>query len=140
MALQTEVEELKSHKDNIYHGTITLSDHSKFGKLLAQKKTNIGDKTFKDGYQWLWCPKYASSNFNSLHARHKPEDYDSSIACHSKFKKDKIKSQHTPAPKLDRKLILSKEMKAALLAVGVFVEEQTDEITKITQAKLLKDF
>ena len=72
--------------------------------------------------------------------RHKPEDHGTKMARRSKFKKNNAKSNNPPAPKADRKLILSKEMRDALLTVGAFTEEQADEIVKETQANLPKDF
>ena len=64
---------------------------------------------------------------------YKPEDYDAIIACRSKFKyNSKASSKVSSEPKADCKLILSKNMKATLLIVGVFTKEQEDEIMKET--------
>ena len=140
IASRTEVEELKSNKNSANNDSMATSDRGKFGKLLPWRKTNVSDKIFKDGYWWWWCPKHSGSDFDGLHVRHKPEDHDAAIARRSKFNKDKSKSKDTPATKVDRKLTLSKEMKATLLTVGAFTEEQADEIVKETQANLPKDF
>ena len=140
MALRTEVEELKSHKTSARNDSMISSDRGKFGKIVPWRKTKAGDKLFKDGYWWWWCPKHTGSDYDGLYVCHKPEDHDSSMARRTKFKRDKPSSDNPPAPKTDRKLILSKEMKAALLIIGAFTEEQADEIIKETQANLPKDF
>ena len=52
----------------------------------------------------------------------------------------KASSETSSNPKLDCKLVLSKNIKAALLAIGAFTKEEVDKIMKKTQANLPKDF
>ena len=55
---------------------------------------------------------------------YKPEDYDATIACRSKFKHDlKASSGVLSEPKADCKLVLSKNIKAVLLTVKAFTKE-----------------
>ena len=107
-------------------------DCSKFSKLVSQRKTKARDIIFKDRYTWWWYSKHTSSDFNSLYMCYKPENYNTIIACYSKFKKGKSNSNNHPTLKMDKKLILSKEIKAVILITSAFIEEQADKIIEGT--------
>ena len=81
--------------------------------------------------------------------RHKPEEHDEVMArrrC-NKLNRRGDNQKAKPAEEKEkqeksqqRKLILTKEMKAALLTVGAFTEEQAEAIVNETQVNLPKDF
>ena len=54
--------------------------------------------------------------------------------------KKKVPKEDEATKSLQRKLLLTKGIKAALLAIGVFTEEQADAIITETQSNLPKDF
>ena len=91
----------------------------------------------------------SSCGRQSLYVRHKPEDHDDVMARRHRGKKNRrgyedpkkkaLKEDDTTKSQ-QRKLLLNKGIKAALLAIGAFTEEQTDAIVNETQSNLPKDF
>ena len=75
--------------------------------------------------------------------RYKLEEYNVQRDHCRKKDHDADKASTASIPKKesnDRKLVLSKEMRVALLTVSAFTEEQADAIVKETQANLLENF
>ena len=83
------------------------------------------------------APHYKGPDFNGLCVRHKPEDHNKVIARRCRGKKNcrskgdlekKVLKEDEVFKSQQRKLALSKEMKAALLAVSAFTEEYANVI------------
>jgi len=104
----------------------------------------------KDSMTYWYFLYHKDLNYNRLYARHKPKDHNEVMARRRQGRKnrrskrdleDKLPVAKGDIAKLQqRKLVLLKEMKTALLTVGVFTEEQANVIVHETQANLPKDF
>ena len=82
-----------------------------------------------------------------MYVKHQPKNHDKAVEAFERRekkrrnKKDKdSKGKETRKISNAKKLQLSKEMKAALLTVGSFTEEQAEAIMKEAEANLPEDF
>ena len=118
---------------------MSSSNQGNLGMIMPQRKNNIRVKLFKDGY-WLQQYKlHTGPSFKGMYIHYKPEDYDTAMAYHIKFK-HRSKAETLIKPKPNYKLIFSKEMKVALLTISTFTEKQANKIVKEMQTNLSKDF
>ena len=92
---------------------------------MLQKKDNIGYKIFKEEYQQQSYELYNRLNNRGIHVHHKLDNYDATMTCRLKLNRyePKVSNRLLSKPKQDHKLILSKNMKAALVIVRAFTEE-----------------
>ena len=150
VALRTEInnvrEELKKAHDN---NTKSSSSGTPDFTIDQWRKEKGPDEIAKDGVKYWFCPRHKGPDYDGLYVRHKPEDHDDVMARRRRGKKNRrgYEDPKKKAPKEDdatksqqRKLILNKGMKAALLTIGAFTEEQADAIVTETQSNLPKDF
>ena len=139
-------EELKKARSNGQKGTRSgATDYT----IEQQCKVKGPDEIEKNGVTCWFCPRHKGSDYDGLHARHKPEDHDKVIArrrhdkkkCHGRNEEAKPTVEKDKQDKSQqKKLLLRKEMKAALLTISTFTEEQANAIANETQANLSKDF
>ena len=127
MALTTKVHELVS------------GNTAKAGGRFSQwRNNNVGPMITRDGKSWWWCPHHGE---NGMYVRHKPEDHGIFKKGNRRTKKDREEAtSKQQAGKENKKLILSEKMKAALVTVGLFSDEQAEAIINETRANLPEDF
>ena len=71
-----------------------------------------------------------------MHVSYKPEEHNSM----NRFKVRREKTARDVSASDNRKITLSKEMKASLLALGAFIEEQVDPVANAMNSNLQKGF
>ena len=107
--------------------------------IPAWRKTK-GELTIeRDRQTWYWCQYHQKGQ--GLYVRHKPADCNNMRRVKRREKTAREPDRETETPESsDRKMTLSKEMKAALLTLGTFTEEQADAIVAETRGNLPADF
>jgi len=93
----------------------------------------------KDNKTWHWCACHQQGQ--GLCVRHKPVECNIMKRVKRREKTDREPNRATETPESsDRKRTLSREMKATLLTLGTFTEEQADAIVAETRGNLPADF
>ena len=129
-----------------------MVQHGALGKNFQRWRIlKKGDILEVDGEDWLWCELHEGTcdgaPFKGMYVKHQPKNHDKAVEAFERRekkrrnKKDKdSKGKETEKISNAKKLQLSKEMKAALLTVGSFTEEQAEAIMKEAEANLPEDF
>ena len=90
------------------------------------------DKIAKNDVKYWFYSHHKDPDYDSLYARHKPEDHNDVIARKHSSKKNcyryedpkkKALKEDDTTKSQQRKLLLTKRIKAALLAIEAFIEE-----------------
>ena len=93
----------------------------------------------KEGKDWWWCPKHR--NGKGFRARHKHKDHGKPLQLR---KREEIAADAGTDSNYEhntsRKLALSRNMKIALLKMGMLTDEQAESIAQEIQIHLPKDF
>ena len=93
----------------------------------------------KDNNTWHWCACHQKGQ--GLCVRHNPADCNNVRRVKRREKTDREPDRATETPESsDRKMTLSIELKASLLTLGTFTEEQADAIVAETRGNLPADF
>ena len=110
-------------------------------RIIADwRKIKIDPYVKRDGLNWWWCGKNEGPDYNGLYVRYKPKFHRGAPMINQGRRTERPHPPPATQDRTDRKLQLSQSMKASLLTMVTFAEEQADAIVEKRESALPQDF
>ena len=155
MALTTRIDELVEKQEKLVALATTQKSNNmqrnqsdrqfrdKNQTIAEWRMNKTEEKIEKDGKIWYWCPKHVvKDKYDGLYVTHKPEDHEEWRKRREAWRSRKTDNRReTESGKYEsgsRKLVLSENLKAALLTKCELTSDQADRLIK--EAQIDSDF